>query len=277
MKMRIKLPEIKIAILLASINFLLVDCSNNNNYKNNQTAYDTSYSVKLVYPIPTPLEISNMLNNAGASYILSISNKPENVDKYFTDEARALNLGVYGADISYSATYNKSQETMNFLACTKKLRDELEIQTTCREDLVNRMERNIDNEDSVYFILTCAYKNTFEYLNDNEKGTISALILAGGWIEGLYISTELAELTNKYKEIYQGIADQKETLNKLIPLMENYNENERVSEICSKLKGLKTIFDELIVVEGKTQLSKANFILLKKEIDPLRKNVVETP
>jgi len=276
MKMQIKLPDIKITFFLASIIFLIIACSNNSSNKSGQNAYDTTYTVKLVYPIPTPLEISNMLNNAGASYILSISNKPENVDRYFTEEARALNLGVYGADISYSATYNKSQQTMNFLGCTKKLRDGLEIQTTCHVDLVNRMERNIDNEDSVYFILTCAYKNTFDYLNENNKGATSVLILAGGWIEGLYISTELAELTHKYQEIYQGIADQKETLNKLIPLMETYKDNERVNEICSKLKGIKTIFDELLVVEGKSQLSKASFVKLKKEIDPLRKNVVET-
>ncbi len=275
------LPNTKIITFVAAIFFFIIGCSNNSNDNINEnsgdsTVFNENQLKKLIYPIPTPLEISNMLNKAGANYILNISNKPENADKYFTEEAKALNLGVYGADISYSATYNKSQETLNFLVSTKKLREELEIQTSCNAGLSSRMERNIDNQDSVYFILTCAYKNTFEYLNDNNKGAISVLILAGGWIEGLFISTELAELTNKYQDIYQGIADQKETLNKLIPLMENYKGNQKVNEISTKLKDLKKIFDELIVIEGRAQLSKTSFVKIKKVIDPLRKSVIET-
>lgn len=260
----------------------MIGCGIGHGDTNNSVNTDSSFKLenepeKMVYPIPTPLEISEMLNKAGANFILDILNKPENIDKYFTESARALNLGVYGADLSYSATYHKSQETMDFFVCTKKLHDALDLQIPYNLSLGDRIEKNIDNPDSLYYLLTALYKNTFDFLNDHQKGDVSVLVLAGGWIEGLYISTELALLTNKYQYIYQGIADQKETLEKLIPLMENYKEITEVNEISSKLKEIKIIFDDLIVVEGELQLSKTGFTKIKRVLDPLRKNLVETP
>lgn len=200
----------KLSIIIAAISIFAVGCSNQG--QTDQNNVDTTLSVtdqaeKLIYPLPTPLEITNMLNKAGASYIIGIANRPENVDKYFTESAKALNLGVYGADLSYSATYGMSQETMNFFLCTKKLRDGLDIQSAENENLANRIETNIDKRDSIYNILTSSFTTTFGYLNNNNKGAVAVLVLAGGWIEGLYLSTELAGMIEKNSEILQGIAD----------------------------------------------------------------------
>ncbi len=232
---------------------------------------------KLVYPLPTPLEITNMLNKAGASYILDISNQPGNVDKYFTESQKALNLGVYGADLSYSATYNKSQETMDFFVCTKKLRDGMDIQTPYNEDLSARIEANIENTDSLYDILTSSFKNTFEYLNNNGKGAISVMVIGGGWIEGLYLSSQLAMLTENNAEILQGIADQKESLNKLISIMESYKDNQDVSEVLVELNDLKAIFAELQEEDGKAKMTEESFKKINEEVDALRKKIVDTP
>ena len=85
----------KLAIMIAALGFFAVGCSNTG--QTDENAVDSTLSVtdqaeKLVYPMPTPLEITDMLNKAGASYIIGISNRPENVDKYFTESAKALNL-----------------------------------------------------------------------------------------------------------------------------------------------------------------------------------------
>ena len=60
------------------------------------------------YPLPTAFEITNMLNEAGAPYILSISNPASNAGNYFTQVEKAINLGVYGADLSYASTYDEA-------------------------------------------------------------------------------------------------------------------------------------------------------------------------
>ncbi|MEN8122082.1 MAG: hypothetical protein ABFS35_17165 [Bacteroidota bacterium] len=231
---------------------------------------------KLVYPLPTPLEVTEMLNRAGAAYILDIANSPENVAKYFTEMSKALNLGVYGADLSYASTYNKTQETNNYLACTITLRDGLAIETPYNAGLLERVEANIDNKDSIYNILTTSFHETFEYLNDNGKGAVSVMILAGGWIEGLYLSTELAFLTENNAEILKGIADQKKTLEILIPLIETYKENENVNEVLKELKDIETIFTEIPEKDGVLELTEEHFNKIKNEIEELRKKAVET-
>jgi hypothetical protein len=270
----------KLAIMIAALGFFAVGCSNTG--QTDENAVDSTLSVtdqaeKLVYPMPTPLEITDMLNKAGASYIIGISNRPENVDKYFTESAKALNLGVYGADLSYSATYEMSQETMNFFMCTKKLRDGLDIQTPGNETVSNRIEANIENKDSIYIILTSSFTTTFEYLNENGKGAVAVMVLAGGFIEGLYISTELAGMIDKNTDIVQGIADQKVTLEKLIPLMETYKENQNVSDVLKSLSNIKLAYDELKVVDNKVAMTTDSFKKIKKEVGSLRKKVVETP
>ena len=67
------------------------------------------------YPLPTSFEVTRLLIESGASYILDLCNKTDNVSKYISLKSKALNLGVYGADLSYAATYNQTQETMQFL------------------------------------------------------------------------------------------------------------------------------------------------------------------
>ena len=96
------------------------------------------------YPIPTAFQITQMLNNAGASYILSLNNPVENVDKYFTEKSKALNLGVYGANLAYASTYQMTQETMSYLRVVRQLIDELQVSTAFNTQLVEKIEENID-------------------------------------------------------------------------------------------------------------------------------------
>ena len=273
----------KTSIFAVAMSLFLIGCGDGSTEQTNESTEDSVVAVadqaeKLVYPLPTPLEITNMLNKAGASYILDLSNQPGNVDKYFTESQKALNLGVYGADLSYSATYNKSQETMDFFVCTKKLRDGMDIQTPYNEDLSTRIEVNIENKDSLYDILTSSFKNTFEYLNDNGKGAISVMVLAGGWVEGLYISSQLALLNkDNNSEILQGIADQKESLDKLITLMETYKDNQDVSDVLADLNGVKASFDELKKVEDKYKMTEEVFEKINEKVEALRKKIVGLP
>ena len=62
------------------------------------------------YPIPTSFEVTKMLQDASASYDDAVTNSPANVDKYETEWQKALNLGVYGADLSFASTFDKKGE-----------------------------------------------------------------------------------------------------------------------------------------------------------------------
>jgi hypothetical protein len=154
---------------------------------------------EFVYPLPTSYEVTKMLNRIGASYILTLPNSPENVEKYLTEEKQALNLGVYGADLSYASTYNKKQQTMSYMEASKKLVDALNISGALPSDIIEKVEQNQDDKDELVDIITNTFYDTYEYLNANGRGSVSMLVLAGSWVESLFISTNISEKNFKNK------------------------------------------------------------------------------
>lgn len=240
----------KLVIALASITlvFALNSCGGGAKQAETETTDTTKEeAVKNVtkYPIPTAFEIVKMLDKAGASYILSLNNPVENADKYFTEKSKALNLGVYGANLSYASTYQMKQETMNYLNVSKKLIDDLQISTAFNKDLANRVEENIDNKDELIKIITDSFYDTYEFLLNEGKDNVSLLVMCGSWIEGLYITTQIAITTQNNADFMTIIANQKEPLNKLFELMQPFAEEDVIAEMMETLKPLKAIFDEV--------------------------------
>ncbi len=270
-----------LSLLLAALMFVFVASCGSENQDTDATdevveeELSASEKVdKIAYPLKTPFEIIQMLSNAGASYILDVTNPVEYVDKYFTEKSKALNLGIYGADLSYASTYNKTQETRNLLAATKKLTDELGIVTPFNESLAERIEMNIENSDSLYAIISDSYHDTFNFLNENGKGAVATLVLAGGWVEGLYLSSQLAILANDNTEILAGIAAQKPIILTLVPLLEAYKDNIEVQEVLEELSLLKEVYDSVEEKEGKYILTTEQFDKITSIIESLRENVV---
>ena len=272
----------KFSLVAVAFVFLLASCAGettkNETTKKDQTTEKTEDKSlgkeveKIIYPLPTPYEISEMLNQAGAGYIFNISNPVENVDKYFTEKSKALNLGIYGADLSYASTYNKSQETQLFLSCTKQLTDDLGINSSFNGSIIDRVEANIDNKDSIHAIVSESYYDTFEYLNKNGKGSISVMILAGGWIEGMYLSTQLAIITNNDTEIIKGLSAQKATLGKLTTILKTYKEDPNIAEVMADLTKIKTVMD---VVKDGASMSAEQLDKLTAVVEEVRSAIVE--
>jgi len=225
----------------------------------------------VVYPLPTAFELTSMLNRIGADYILGLSNSTENADKYFTEKARALNLGVYSADLSYASTYNRKQETMLFLKASKTLIDNLEITGSYNETLVEDVEQNLDDKDQLVKIITNSFYDTYEFLNKNGKANLSLLVVSGSFIEGLYISTHISENTYANPEIVKVIFDQKESLEKLLQVLEPEKKDPNVAALITELSGLKASYDK--IVEGKMTEDQLNEIIAS--VAKLRNGIVQ--
>lgn len=221
------------------------------------------------YPLPTSFEVTKMLNDAKAPYILSICNTNENVGNYFLQKEKALNLGVYGADLSYASTYNMKQETMLYLEASKRLTDEMEISTAFNMNYVERIENNLESGDSLISIISDSFYDTYDYLIANEKDKLAILVMAGSWIEGLYITSQIALTAGDNTKFLEIIAHQKNSLNKLLEVMDPVKEDEDVAEIHSGLTDLNKLYDtieEKITDEQLEEIS--NFI------ETLRNNIV---
>ncbi len=234
----------------------------------------TETKVKRIdYPIPTPVEVTTMLNEAGASYVSGLPNPVENADSYITEASKALNLGVYGTDLSYACTYNNAQQINLYLEKFHKLTEDLGVKSLVNQKLVQRVEQNISNLDSMHAIISNSYYDTFDYLNENDKGDVSVLVLAGGWIEGLYISTQLAKSAMDKEEMLKGITEQKSSFNELLALTRAYKEeNEAVEDIYQDLISLEDIFDSMTAGEP---ISEEKLDVLAEKIEIIRNEIIQ--
>ena len=231
---------------------------------------DEAFKSVSKYPIPTAFEVVKLLNKAGASYILSLNNPVENVDKYFTEKSKALNLGVYGADLSYASTYQMKQETMNYLNVSKKLIEELQITSAFNKDFAHRVEENLDSKDKLIQIITDSFYDTYEFLTNEGKDNLSLLVMAGSWVEGLYITAQISIVSQNNEDFLKIIANQKEPIGKLFDLMEPAIDDASIAEVMEMLKPLKSIFD---AIEGET-LSVEHFGKIEKEVARVRSIII---
>ena len=200
---------------------------------------------KVFYAVPSPSELSAMIKATGANFNKNMLNAPANESKYTSIIQKALNLGVYGADLSYTSTFDQTQEAMLYMGVCKKLAEGLGITGAINENTVKRMEKNINNKDSLLKIISDTYLETDIYLKNNERAGVSALVVAGGWIEGLYISVNIAAQNAKNELLVKRIAEQKLILENLIGLLETNEANDNAPELMTEMKALKSIFDNI--------------------------------
>jgi hypothetical protein len=196
------------------------------------------------YPIPTSFEITELIHEAGAPYILTLSNDPDKAGDYIRQKDKALNLGVYGTDLCYASSYMMKQGTMLYLEASKTLIDELGIATNFHSDYVKRVESNLDDRDSLIMIVTDSFIETWDYLVENKEDVLARLVACGSWIEGIYITANIAQTSKDPSEILEILAEQKNSLDKLVKILEPVKDEGDVEEV------FKGLFDLQVIYEG---------------------------
>lgn len=225
---------------------------------------------EFVYPLPTSFEVTEMLNRIGAAYILTLSNPANNVNKYLTEKKQALNLGVYGADLSYSSTYRQRQEIMEYMSSSKELMEELNLSAAVDPKIIDKIEQASDDKDSLITIITNSFYNTYDYLKKNDRGGVSSIIMTGSWVEALYIATHISDDTFNNKEMIKIILDQKKSLDQLLEIMAKDQGNEDVQAVYKDLLPIKEIYESIeLDAISEMQLNK-----IKTAIKELRDKIV---
>lgn len=196
----------------------------------------------LVLHLPTPFEFAEMLNNIGARYVPDVLNSPDNIDRYFTERQKALNLGVYGADLGYSSVYEKTQQTTKYMEVVKTLLDELKVDVDYSFFVDEEQRERLNNPDTLVTLLTNTFYDVYEFLNQKNSSELTALMAAGTWIEGLYIATHISEDTYNNVDMVSLIYEQSESLEQLLELMKNYQTNVAVTELYNNLSELKSMY-----------------------------------
>lgn len=206
----------------------------------------------ILYSIPSPMEMADIIKESGSQYDSKILNPTENRGKYTGEGKLALNLGIYGADLSYTSMFDQRQESMNYLASAQKVARDLGVEGALQDNLIDRLNNNQTNRDSLLNIVSEAYADLNDYLRENNREHISVLVIAGGWVEGLYLASYYSGGT-KNEGLRQRIAEQKYSLKDLVSLLESYGEEPMLKDVLADLKQVQTLFDEVSILKEKTE------------------------
>ena len=223
-----------------------------------------------VYPLPTSAEVIKMLTELEVGYIIGLSNPVENTKKYFSSTTRAINLGVYGADLSYATLYNMQQEVINYLNAIRSLTNELNMSKIYNEDLYAKIKANFDNRDELVKILTGAFNDTYSYLSENDQQPLALLVVGGAWVEGMFLTTNVSEAAYQVAGISKVLLEQKKSFELYLDITQPYLSEPSVGDFVKLLDPVKTVYAGL-----STSLTEQNIKDITKVIKDLRAKIVE--
>ena len=250
--------NIKQYIVIASVGFLVFSCEEE--VAKNEANFDNpSYPTDLVersdkiknifFNIPSPMETSQILQNAGATYEFTLPSNPSAVEDYQSIVDQSLNMGIYGADLNYATVFDQTTETMLYLQCARTLGNELGMEQVFDEETIDRIEWNLEIKDSMQVIITEIFWEMNSYLEEEDRQSISTLIIVGGWVEGVYLSTQLARITPNNDALKLRIAEQKYSLTNLIGLLNSYEDRDVSQDMLEELNELDAIFSKITEVK----------------------------
>ena len=257
------------AVALATLSMVSIGCgeadsTNNHEVENSdpatskiEVAKRTKTLKKIFRAAPSPMETARIIQKEGVSF------NPENLcgvelaSKDGLSSDYAISLGLLGADLSYASIYRKNSIALSYLEAVKTLSQELGVGSVLNNELIGRAEANRANRDSVVTLVSRAFYDLNEKLKSVGHEDLSGLVVASGWIEGLYLATrELEGSSDNYKTL---IAEQKLILVDVMSLIESYKESPAIEGMIQQLQPVVTAF------EGVTYGESAEITAKKKD------------
>jgi hypothetical protein len=207
---------------------------------------DIKQAERIFQALPSPLESAMLIKSAGAKFDQNLLNPVSNVNLYVTSKSMALNLGVYTCDLSFASLYEKTQLLIPYMESAKKMADGLGILKAIQQEDIDKLEENINNSEVIMEVVSQTFMNSNSYLEDNGRTATASTVLVGGWIEGLYISTQLVDIKEFNSQKLVGrIIDQKLSIDILLNLLNGSKGNPSVDELIAQVGKLKAVFDKI--------------------------------
>lgn len=239
----------------------------------------------VIHELPPPSEVPFMLEATGADFNETLINTIDRADSYkSTNQKSALNLGIYASDIGYLSSYNKTQEALNYLNASKGIADNMGITGAFDIELLKRFENNLDSRDSLTSIIDEAIGDADQYLRTDDRTKVAVMVLAGTFIEGLSISTQLiatypVDLPEEAKNliltpIINMILEQDKPLGDLIEMLKDLPEEPQITELITSFEELKAIYENSDIKE-RISSNEGGMTLSAEDISDITNKVAE--
>jgi len=217
---------------------------------------------EIFYGLLTPVEICAIFNRLGIPHDNTNLNPISNKDKYLSSSKAALNAGIYGVDFGYIKMLGVGQDMIDYMVTIREMSNKLGIPDKYLTEPIRRIQGDMSDPDTIMNLMNNAFTKMEDHLRTSGRESTAGLMITGGWVEALYIATQMVyDPAKPDPEVVQRIAEQKYTLTSLLSYMKNYYDDPVVVFYTKKLKFLKNYFDTFDIYFKKGDL----------EIDKTRK------
>ena len=247
-----------------------------------------------IYCLPSPYEMMKHIQELNLEYNQEYPNPVGKFSSYESSFKRLLNMGVYGIDISYLSLYDQTTEALNYFGALKSLANRIELSTVFDAQTMERLENNMGDKDSLLVILTSKFRESDRLLKGENQKAEASLIMAGCWIESLYLLTQIQKNAPD-KVTTQKIAEHKFAAEAILNILRPYYEKspefkdliDEIVDICYEFDGIDFNYTykepttypnkHLTVINSESSLNvyPEHIKLISEKIEKLRKNVVQ--
>lgn len=239
----------------------------------------TTGTDEVSYSLPSPLQIASIFKKSGLTYKDGVTSTFKDPAKYSTNLSKALNLGVYSADLSYTVLNKQNQEAMNYMKLCRTMADNLGMGSVFEKgNLSKRFEKNIGNEDSLAYIIAELQMVTDMYLDENDQQQLTSIVFSGAWVESMYIGSKVYE-KGKDKSLNSKLAEQMTILGSIINALKAQEKKDpAITGLITDLQSVKTIYDGLPSVKNNPNAAddtEKEMTLTDDEVSTLTKKISE--
>ena len=212
--------------------------------QNQSVAVSDKVMENMVENISSPVETAALIKRLKVPFNKEMLIPSGAADHFNTNYRKALGLGLFGTDLGYLNMYEKTSLVMSYISAVKSLADGIQVGQFFDFATLKRLATNNENLDSLIHISQKSYNRIDSYLRSTNRSSLSIVIIAGVWIEGMYISTQVARQT-KNPAMIETIADQKVVLATLLPLLRLYDKDENIQNLADRLEKVKQLYEQV--------------------------------
>jgi len=219
----------------------------------------------IIQSLPSPVEMAALISDVGVPFSKSYLASPDAADDYDTNFKKALGLGILSADLGYLNVYAQTNEIVNYLAVIRRISDDLNIGQFFDFQTLKRLATNNENMDSLMFLSQNSFRQMDEHLRKNNRSNLSALVVTGVWIEGLYLLTQIVKNGTVNKDLENRIGEQKIIVEKLNSILQAYRaQDKNFEKLADDFSELKSTYDaiQITIETGKVTTKEIDGIIV---------------
>lgn len=213
----------------------------------NQVTISEEIINEMIHSIPSPIEMTSLIQSTGADFNQGLLNKTDNLDKYATAHQKAINLGIYGAELGYLNIYEKTMMSVDYITAVRTLARDLKVEQFFDFETLKRLANSSKNIDSLINITTQSFSKMDAFLREQNRTKASVLIVTGTFIEGLYIATQIAEQKSN-PELVERVGEQKMSIDNLLLMLNVYKSDPEMEALGNQITELKKLYDDVQII-----------------------------